>query len=306
LALTGNAMPQTIDDLDLVAHTCMVPDSEEHIWETAAAWVAGGLRAGERVLYFEDDTADLLLGRLEDDRIPVDGPLADGQFAVVPTEATRAMVATPLDQIEPAVQQAINESAEQGWPAVRLIGEIARGRIGIGLDVLVGFETIIERVLRDNPTARALCLYDKRVFDDEAVAAIREIHRTELVGAPAYDDGQLRVTRPEPGTLRLAGEIDRSTGVVLRRILEEAVDETLRSATGPDAVTLNLASLRFLDVARTIELIQTARQFPAGHRLVLTGVRPRVRRVFERCGAGAVEQLVLEPRWSPAVRGGDA
>ena len=61
----------TIDDLSRVGHACLVPDSEDHLWEATAAFVAGGLAVGERVLYFEDDTADALLGRLADDRVPV-------------------------------------------------------------------------------------------------------------------------------------------------------------------------------------------------------------------------------------------
>ena len=51
-------MVRTIDEMTPVDHACAVADSDEHLWEVTAAWLAGGLTEGERVLYFEDETAD--------------------------------------------------------------------------------------------------------------------------------------------------------------------------------------------------------------------------------------------------------
>lgn len=288
---------RTIDDLDHVEHACLVPESSEHVWEATAAWVASGLRAGERVIYFEDETADLLLDRLADDRVPVQRARDDGQFVLVPTEQTRATVSVPLDQVEGVMAQAIGETVEQGWPGMRFIGESARGRMGMGLDTLVAYEETIDRVLRENPIARLLCLYDRRTFDDQAVEAMRRVHRAELVQSAVYDDGLVRVTRPAAATWRLAGEIDHSNSDVLTRTVGRALDHVLHAVDGPGDVTLDLGSLRFLDVAGTVELVHGARRFPEGRRLVLTGARPRVRRVLERCGAVGTTQLLVSPRW---------
>ena len=294
-------MPQPLESLELVGHTCLVPDSEEHIWEATAAWISSGLRAGERVMYFEDETADRLLNRLEDDQVPVARAMADGQFTLVPTEMTRAPVTVPLEQVEQVMHQSIEETAQQGWPGMRFIGESAKARLGMGLDVLIGYESIVERVLRENSRVRLLCLYDRRDFDDEAIAAMRRIHRTELVIEPVYDDGLLRVTRPEPGTFRLAGEIDYSNRVVLRRLLDHGLENMLRSVSGPDDVILDLASIRFLDVRAGMELVHASQEFPWGHNLVLTGTRPHVRRMIERCARSSLGRLVLPPRWSPSA-----
>src|ERR1700750_3446635 len=89
----------SIDDIDRVGHTCLVPDSDDHLWETTAAFVAAGLAAGERVVYFENNTADVLLGRLADDRVSVEGAIADGDLVIVPTERTRQVCAYPVADI---------------------------------------------------------------------------------------------------------------------------------------------------------------------------------------------------------------
>lgn len=290
-------MPQTLEALDLVGHTCMVPDSTEHVFETSAAWIAGGLRAGERVLYFEDGSVNRLMDRLDDDRIPIARAMADGQFAVVPSEASRASWAVPVEEVEPIMAQAIRETAEQGWPGMRFIAEPSRARLSHGLDLLVSHETVIDRVLRKNPQIRLLCIYDREIFDDEAIAAMRRVHRTELVVAPLHDDGLLRITRQDPGTYRLAGEIDNSNSSVLLRLLDRCLEDMLRVATAPDHVTLDLSSIRFIDVRASTELLRSSNEFPPGHNLVLVGTRPHVRSLIERRVHPSHGRLVLPPRW---------
>lgn len=290
-------MARTIEDLGLVTHTCMMPESIEHVWEVTAAWLAGGLSAGERVVYFEDESADAVLERLSDDRVPVEAVMKEGQLVVVPTEATRASVATPLDQVEDVLRHLIEESLQQGWPGLRMNGETAPGMLAVcGLDSLVRYETIINRVLGEHPAARLLCLYDRDVFDAEAVAAMRAVHPSELVTRPIYDDTVLRVTAVGPGRIRMAGEVDRSNSTLIRSVLSSALDQSLRSRHDLADITLDLHSLRFLDVGGAVELVHTAERFPSTHRLVLTGVRPRLLRVLDRCGAVFADQLVVEPR----------
>jgi anti-anti-sigma factor len=289
-------MTGTIEDLDLVTHTCLVPDSIEHNWEVATAWLAAGLHAGERVMYFEDETAGIVFDRFVDDRVPVDRALADGQFVLVTTEQTRTTMAAPLDLFETMIVGLIRETEAAGWPGLRMIGENISVQVGMGLDTVVAYESVVDQVLRKHPTTRLLCRFDRRFFDDDAMTAVRRVHGNELVVAPAvYDDGLLRVTRTGPSTLRLAGEADHSNRTVIRRLLDSALDRSLRSGSAA-TVTLDLSSLRFVDVSGVVGLVHTAEEFPDSHRLVLTGVRPRLLRALERCGAAAARQLVVEPR----------
>jgi anti-anti-sigma regulatory factor len=289
-------MTRTIEDLDLVTHTCFVPDSAEHNWEVAAAWLAAGLSAGERVMYFEDDTAEVVFDRFADDRVPVDRALADGQFVLVSTEQTRSTMAAPLDLFEELIVGLIRETEAGGWPGLRLIGENISVQVEMGLSTVVAYESVVDRVLRAHPKARLLCRFDRRFFDDDAMAQVRAVHADELVVPSAvYDDGLLRVTRTGPATLRLAGEADHSNRTVIRRLCDTVLDESLRSGSDP-VITLDLASLRFVDVSGVVGLVHTAEEFPDSHHLVLRGVRPRVVRALDRCGAAVARQLVVQPR----------
>jgi anti-anti-sigma factor len=298
-------MARTIEELDLVTHSCLIPDSVEHIREVAAEWLAGGLSTGERVVYFEDGTADAVLDRLCDDRVPVDRALAAGQLVVVPTEQTHAAGRVPLDLAEARIVDLIAETGAQGWSGLRMVGETVSDRLETGLDSVVEYEMLIDRVLRAHPSARRLCLYDRRRFDDEAVSAMRSVHATELVTRAVYDDGLLRVTRAG-SIVRLAGEADHSNRTVIRRLLDTALDQSLRSGSELTDITLDLASLRFVDVCGAVGLVHSAEEFPDSHRLVLRGPRPRVVRSLHRCGAGDARQLVIEPRPTGPIPSGRA
>jgi anti-anti-sigma factor len=169
----------------------------------------------------------------------------------------------------------------------------------MGLDTVVAYESVVDQVLREHPTARLLCRFEHRFFDDEAVDAMRAVHDSELRTPTVYDDGLLRVTRTGPAALRLAGEADHSNRPVIRRLLTTTLDQALRSPNGASEIVLDLSSLRFVDVSGVVGLVHTAEEFPDSHRLVLTGVRPRLLRALERCGSGAAGRLAVEPRQAP-------
>lgn len=289
-------MTRAIEDMSLVDHACVIPDSDEHLWEVTAAWLAGGLDAGDRVVYFEDESAELVLRRLGEDRTCVRHAIEDGQLVIVPTDTTRAALAGSIESIGDILTEQIDETAADGWPGLRVAGESGPGlmRDG-GLEKVVAYEQLADKIFRGHPTARMLCRYDRRYFDDAAVDAMRQEHEIELVSPAVYDDTLLRITHSGPAALRLAGEVDHSNRLQIRRMLKAALDAALRSHSAPTDITLDLASLRFVDVAGAVGLVHAAEEFPSTHRLVLTGVRPRVVRVLDRCGAPFAAQLVVEP-----------
>jgi anti-anti-sigma factor len=287
---------RAIEDLTRVDHACVIPDSAEHLWEVTAAWVADGLAAGDRVVYFEDGTADLVLRRLSEDRRSVGDAVAAGQLVIVPTDLTRATLTASLDSIGETLASQIHETRGEGWSGLRLAGEVGPSlmRDG-GLEKVVAFDRMADHIFRGHPTARILCRYDRRFFDDTAVEAMRSVHDTELISPAVYDDTLLRITHSGPAALRLAGEVDHSNRLQIRRMLHAALDGALRSHSAPTDITLDLASLRFVDVAGAVGLVHAAEEFPSTHRLVLTGVRPRLIRVLDRCGAPFAAQLVVVP-----------
>ncbi|HWM59914.1 MAG TPA: MEDS domain-containing protein [Pseudonocardia sp.] len=289
-------MVQADGKLTFVDHACAVADSDEHLWEVTAGWLAGGLDNGERVLYFEDETAAAVLGRLADDRVPVRGAIADGQLVVVPTETTRQILTGPTDQLERLLIGHIDDSTARGWPRLRFTGDTSSALLPSGgAERVKAFERVSQRVLGSHPSMRLLCRYDRRRWNETAIDELRRMHNTELVSPAAYDDNLLRITRNGQGAARLAGEIDHSNRLRIKTLLDTMLDQALRSHSAPTDIALDLSSLRFLDVRGAVSIVHAAEEFPSTHRLRLTGVRPRVLRLLDRCGAPFAAQLVVEP-----------
>jgi anti-anti-sigma factor len=223
--------------------------------------------------------------------------LDEGRLVIVPTAQTRAAAARPVARYEEMFLDQIDRADAQGFAGLRLSGECGSELLRAGgVDRVVEYEQVVDRVLRAHPSARLLCRYDLPRFDDDAVSQMRELHETELVGEAVYDDNLLRITRSDPFSARLAGEVDHSNRPQIRKLLETVLDQALRSHWASTDITLDLSSLRFLDVAGAVSLVHAAEEFPSTHRLVLTGVRPRVVRVLDRCGAPFAAQLVVVPR----------
>lgn len=290
-------MTRTVDDMSLVDHACVVPDSEEHLWEVTADWLAGGLAAGERVVYFEDDTAERLLGRLADDRVPVRSALAAGQLVIVPTQQTHTELTAPTEQLVRFIGGQMAEAEADGWSGLRLAGESTPALMQAGgVPKVAAYEAAVDRAIHDHPSARLLCRYDRHTFDDTLLAQMRAIHHTELLTSAVYDDTLLRITAVGPVAARLAGEVDHSNRPRIRSLIDTSLDQALRSHSAPTDITLDLASLRFLDVAGAVSLVHAAEEFPSTHRLVLTEVRPGIVRVLDRCGSPFAAQLVVIAR----------
>lgn len=283
-----------------VSHSCAFPASDEQLWEMSAAWIAEGLAGGERVTYFEDGTVESVLERLADDRVPVESALARGQLEIVPTAGTRAVLSGSLDERRATIRARIAASLAAGHTGWRMTGQLSHALHAGGGVTLRQYDAVLDEELMGRP-ARALCLYDRRRFPESSIAEMRAAHRHEVTADSVYDDGLLRITRSGAGRARLAGEADHSNHRMIDRLLTSVLDEALWSDAGPAAVTLDLSSLRFLDVAGAVTLMRAAERFPSTHRLVLLGVRPRVLRVLDRCGALSGSQLTVVARHEPAV-----
>ncbi|MGH3565728.1 MAG: MEDS domain-containing protein [Pseudonocardia sp.] len=291
-------MTATAPDVMAGAHACAVAVSDEHRWEITSAFVAAGLVRDERVVYFDDGTIDFVLGRLADDRVPVAGPLTDGQLSIISSDDTRALMRTPVSHVQKVLANAIDESLARGYTGMRMTGQFSYALSRPGGVALHEYCGGLDLVLDGRP-ARVLCLFDPKRFPDDDAERLRRQHREELIATAVYDDALLRITRTGPSQARLAGEVDHSNRPMIARLLENILDESLRSHSAPTDVTVNLATLRFLDVAGAVSLVHAAEQFPSTHRLVLSGVRPRVLRVLDRCGAPFAAQLVLTAHPGP-------
>lgn len=283
-------------DLSSGDHVCAIPESSEHLGEIAAGFVAHGLTRGERILYFDDaGAADALLRRLDEDGVDAGEPLRRGQLEILPEEQTRQTFRTRLTEIHAGVAEEVDRSLRDGWRGTRLTGQMHASIAHGASATLPEYDGLLARLIRESSGAlTALCTYDHEHFPDEQIDIMQALHRDHLEVSGAYDDGLLRIVRLGIGHARLAGEIDHSNRPKITSLLYQQLDAALRSPDAPADVGLDLASVRFVDVASAVALVHAAESFPATHRLVLHRVRPRVERILERCGAAFSPQLVFD------------
>ena len=282
---------RTAADLSSGDHVCAVPDSIEHLSELSARFVADGIARDERVFFYDDDgAAEALLRRMSEDGIEFDKPLRTGQLLIVPEEQTRSTFRTPVGTVSRAVVETCADAMSQGYRGCRLTGQMHSSLDPGAAASLPEFDGALQRVLREAPLT-ALCTYDPAHYSTEQIEIMRNLHRDHLQVPSAYDDGLMRIVRTGATTARLAGEIDHSNRPKIASLLQSSLDTALRSSGGSREIGLDMASVRFIDVATAVSFVHAAETFPTTHDLVLHRVQPRVLAVLERCGATFAPQL---------------
>jgi len=266
------------DDLSSGDHVCAIPDSEEHRDELNAEFVAQGLARNEKVFYFDDDGA------------PVQDPLRTGQLTIVPEQQTHDTFRISLGEIYRSVTGNVTDALREGYRGARLTGQMHAAVAPGARATLPEYDGLLDRLLQENRLT-ALCTYDHAHFSNEQIEIMRALHRDHLAPVGAYDDGLMRIVRTGVASARLAGEVDHSNRPKITTLLQTSLDRALRSPDDSPDVVLEMASVRFIDVATAVGLVHAAEMFPATHRLVLHRVRPRVQRILDRCGAPFAAQL---------------
>lgn len=289
-------MIKLADDLSSGDHVCAVPDSDEHLSELSARFVAGGLRRHEKIFFYDDaGAADAMLRRLAEDGATIDEPLRTGQLEIIPDESTRAAFRTPIGTLSETVAGTVWAAVDAGYSGARLTGQMHASVEPGTSATLPEFDGALDNVLGRTPLT-ALCTYDHQHYTDEQIEIMQALHRDHLAVTGAYDDGLMRIVRIDATSARLAGEIDHSNRPKIASLLQSSLDAALRSADAPTDIVLDMASVRFLDVAGAVSFVHAAETFPASHNLVLNRVRPRVQRILDRCGAPFAPQLRFADR----------
>lgn len=291
----------SVTDASSAVHACAFPISDEQLWEMSAAFIADGIAAEDRIVYFDDGTADAVLERLVDDEVPVAEVLERGQLEIVPPRATRAILSGSLAAERAQLRASIDGALADGYRGWRITGQMSHGMQGTGGLDLIDYDGAMAAEIAGRP-ARALCIYDRAHYTEPEQHRMRTVHEHEVTAPSVYDDGLLRITRPGLAAARLAGEADHSNHGMLDRLLESLLDEALRAHAAPAAVTVDVSSLRFIDVAGAVALVHATDRFPVTHRLVLRGARQRVQRVLDRCGAPFAPQLDVLARQDTSER----
>lgn len=223
------------------AHSCAVLSSAEQWWEVLSGFVAGGMDGGERVILagLTDDERTELTIRLDEVGTAPEAATRRGDLVILPEGSSRQFFELTDDDVVGELTRYIDDAVGGGYRGIRLSGVYP----GIGL---APQESTIHRLMRGKPLT-VLCPYRRVNLTFDEVDRIRELHDSEVVDDALYDDSVLRVTRPRPGWLRLAGGMNATNYAAV-------LDVVAAAARGGDR-DLDLASLRDIDAAAAHALI---------------------------------------------------
>jgi anti-anti-sigma factor len=273
-----DSLPKRIDQLTGGDHACLVCETDSERWDAVARFLRRGLEQGERTVYVtaehgEDELrAQLDLGEAGDGLLIVPAPIAQGYADGGGFDYVERLAAWR--------QQAL-AAVDEGFAGIRVAVDMAwLHDVDLSLDDLVDYERRGAELF-DGLPGTALCVYDRRRFDDHLLARACYAHRISLgealAPAPVYESRLLQVQSTGPGAIRLAGEIDPSNVAALA--------DVLCSARSGDGLVLDMRSVDFIDVAG-LRAIHGLAESGCGA-LVLVSPKPVVRRMLSVLGIDA-------------------
>jgi anti-anti-sigma factor len=271
-------------------HACLVCDSDDERWRATLEFTRAGLARGERTLYVArtggEEEASVRLAMLS--------PVRDDQLVVAPAaEAMGYAGGLPFDipERDAIWREQVRAAIGDGFTGLSVTGDM---RWLTELDVTLGdicdYESRCTGIVEDLPAA-ALCVYDRRDFDDRTLAHAGHAHpicRGRGVGpAGVFVSRTMEIAAAGPGALRLSGEVDVSNVPSLTSALRS-------TAEGRTALLLDVAALDFIDVAGMRAIQRSALALAArGGELTMLAPQPPVRRMIALMG---MEGLVRTER----------
>ncbi|WP_426508526.1 MEDS domain-containing protein [Dactylosporangium sp. McL0621] len=258
-------------------HLCLPFASDAEQREVVSAFIADGLRRGERVLYFSDRTNSGALDAWLGPR-GVDGALAiaRGQLEVRAADGSDAGF-DPAEVLS-GIRLAVREARAAGFQGLRLTGEMSWTRRGVpGTTKLHEYEAGVSSTVVDSADLAAVCQYDERLFERADLAGLVSVHHGVVCIDPLHDDRRLRIVPTySPRGLRVAGVVDDSTAAPLADALAQAADWP----TGEPLLVLDLAELTFIDVAGIRALVRFAESVAPERRVQVRHMPASMRKVL--------------------------
>jgi anti-anti-sigma regulatory factor len=254
-------------------HLCLPFTNDHEQREILSSYIADGLLHGERVLYFADRTEPAVIDQWLAHR-GVDGALAvaRGQLTVRSAKGEDFDAATVVTGINDEMHQA----RADGYQGLRLTGEMSWA---LGSPSLPEYEHGIAATVSTAGDVVAICQYDERLFDSDAVSGLVAFHTSVVRIDPLHDGRRLRVVPTfNPRGLKVIGTVDDGTVAGLIEALNEAV-------RWPEPVLhLDLAQLEFIDVAGMRAIVLLAGRLDAERKLQINHLTPTLRKVMTIVG----------------------
>ena len=185
-------------------HVCWPFDDQAEFQAVALSFLEDGLRLGQRAMYASDASADDL--RRELDPIgALDDLIAAGTLELISlTERYRAgRVAGPRAQAE-AYAEAAMQAVADGYTGLR----VAADATSLVLDAdarreFVEYEHRVDRLMAEGLPFSAMCGYDRRRMDADAVDTLVCIHPVSRAG-----DDLFHISALPDGRIALEGDLD--------------------------------------------------------------------------------------------------
>jgi MEDS: MEthanogen/methylotroph, DcmR Sensory domain/STAS domain len=281
-----------VDRLRPGDHVSWTVDSDASRDAVLADYVRGGVRVNHKVVLLSAAVPpDRSLESLADAGIDVDCLVATGRLEV--HDAAAAYLGggrfEPRELIA-ASAHACTQARAAGFDGLRLMGDMAWAAAPVvDAEVLDTYEAQANAVYADG-FAIGLCLYDRRLFDDERLTSARFAHPAAVTPSSTPDwTPMLRIrSLDDTAGLELAGEADLSN----RGSLVAVLDELLDTPPNAEPPVLDVSRLRFADVATARCLVRAAVRVGA---LRIVGASPHLAGLLRFAGSDRTPQLTVEP-----------
>jgi anti-anti-sigma factor len=280
----ASAVP--VDRLNSGDHACLTFTDPEERLDIVAAFVAGGIDQGDKIICYTDSIeVDELSRQLLDREVPVAGPLEQGRLTVVRSE--RAWSASGRPDATEMIDHLADELARagrEGYPGLRITADMCWAiRPQAGAEQLLSFESEVGKLFAEGRLT-AICQYDRQNFDPVTLAFAARVHPRTVAATVYHEDPVLRICRQHvPPGVRVAGELDYTRAGALSDALAEAV------RLDRD-VHLNLNDLRFIDAGAASVILHAAANLPAPRRMFVICQEP-IDRTLTLAGASDVPEL---------------
>ncbi|WP_030169587.1 MEDS domain-containing protein [Spirillospora albida] len=257
-----------VSDLRPGDHACLAYAGEDEFQHVVGAYVRGGLRAREAVLYLTGDAAAAVPG------VP---PRAAHRLLTVIAADEGPRARLDPEAVRDALAAEVARADRHGVRAVRIIADLTWAlRRPDGLEVLLACEEHLERITAPSTRVTAICPLDRRRCDAADLEALRARHAVRAAPDPEFEDPVLTIVRTfQPAGLSLSGELDASRHAVL--------DQALAILPAGRDIHLDMAGLGFIDLGAINLLADVAGRAGTGS-VVLDRMAPEMRAVLDTVG----------------------
>lgn len=186
----------------------------------------------------------------------------------------------------------IADTIAAGHRRLRVAADMSWAAEGAAPQVLVSYEAAATQLHKEG-TAAGMCLYDRRRFRADHLAAVSAAHPFTSDSADRLVPAAFTATQDADGTLHLTGEIDYFGASHLITLVNDRPD------LGTDVV-IDVSGVRFMDASVLHALQAAATALDSPRRLILRSPSRMVSRLLALLPSSGARALVVRDEALPA------